>query len=60
MAKKRPIVWEPGTVFDNIDSAVRHFGLSQPGLVWGLANVDWKSPQERDEFFAAVTRSPQE
>lgn len=58
MADKRPMMWEPGTVFDNIDAAVRRFGLADPGLVWGLANVDWPSPQERDQFLDVVAKGP--
>lgn len=55
MADKR--VWEPLTVWDNIDAGVRHLGLTEPGVVWGLAQVDWESVDERDTFLRYITRS---
>lgn len=44
--------WNPGdgSLFDNIDAAVKAIGLRAPGIVWGIATTQWQTPQQRDEF----------
>ena len=49
--------WEPLTIWDNVDAAVKHIGLTKPGVVWGLAQVDWESVDERDAFLRYISRS---
>lgn len=48
--------FDPLTVWDNVDAAVQHIGLTQPGVVWGLANVRWNSVEERDQFLRAISK----
>lgn len=40
---------------DDIDAIVNAIGTSNPGIVWGLANVNWASDQERDSFLQEIT-----
>ena len=47
-------MFKPGTFYDNIDAIVRQLGVRDVGVVWGLAKIRWKSPQERDEFLSAL------
>lgn len=48
--------WEPLTVWDNINAAVMHIGVTEPGVVWGLANVRWQTVEERDQFLRAISK----
>jgi hypothetical protein len=43
-------VFQPGSFYDNLDKAVQVLGVSQPGVVWALAQVSWDSIQDRDNF----------
>lgn len=47
--------WQEGTVFDNVAAAVKAIGVTEPGIVWGIANVEWQSTKERDQFLAALS-----
>jgi hypothetical protein len=40
---------------DNIDAVVAKIGTENVGLVWGLANVNWDSDVERDDFLNTIT-----
>lgn len=42
---------------DDIDAAVKVFGVTDIGLVWGLGMVNWKDDSERDSFLQASKRS---
>lgn len=48
--------WQPGTLFDNVDAAVRALGVTAPGVVWGIANVDWPTVEDRDRFLYALSQ----
>ena len=39
---------------DNIAAAVDAIGVSNVGLVWGIANMNWPSEKERDDFLRAL------
>ena len=38
----------------NLAAVVDAIGVSNVGLVWGLANVNWQSEIERDNFLRAL------
>lgn len=38
----------------DIDAIVQAVGVEDVGLVWGLANQNWKSAQDRDAFLEAL------
>lgn len=40
---------------NNIAAFTNVLGLDDLGVIWGLANVDWPSDQDRDEFIQAVS-----
>jgi hypothetical protein len=44
------------TLKNNISAVVDVIGVSNVGLVWGLANVNWPSDAERDSFLTALVR----
>lgn len=46
----------PGSFYDNLDAAVRAIGLSQPGVVWGIASVSWDSIEDRNAFLDDLVR----
>lgn len=48
--------WEPGTLYDNIDAAVKAIGSRSPGIVWGLANVEWPTVADRDAFLSLLRK----
>lgn len=50
------MTWEPGTVWDNVDAFAGAIGVVDVGVVWGLANVKWRSVEERDGFIQVVLR----
>lgn len=45
----------PGSFYDNLDAVATALGFRNPGAVWGLAQVPWRSPEERDAFLSALT-----
>lgn len=48
--------WQKGTVFDHVAAVVSVIGVENPGVVWGLANVKWESPEHRDQFLAMLRK----
>lgn len=44
----------PGSLFDNIAAAVEKIGVTQPGIVLGIAMTPWKSTEDRDAFLHAA------
>ena len=42
------------TLKDNISAVTNAIGATNVGLVWGLANMNWTSEEERDEFLRAL------
>jgi hypothetical protein len=44
---------------ENIDAIVSMIGTEHVGIVWGLANQNWASAAERDQFVKSLKR-PQE
>lgn len=47
-------LFEPGSFYDNVDAAARVLGVSEPGIVWALAQVSWDSIQDRDNFLNSL------
>lgn len=47
--------WAKGSLFDNINAAAEAVGIDNPGIVFGLAQVNWPSPDDRDAFLKALT-----
>lgn len=47
--------WQKGTIFDNIDVFANSLGYDNAGIVMTLATIPWDSPEDRDEFIAAIT-----
>lgn len=39
---------------DNIAAGVDALGLENSPIIWALANVQWASPAERDQFLAEI------
>ena len=42
---------------EDIDAAVKAFGVANVGLVWALGNYNWSSAEERDAFLTAARLS---
>lgn len=40
---------------NNIAAVTNAIGVKNVGLVWGLANVNWTSEEERDTFLRVLT-----
>jgi len=38
---------------NDIDAAVKVFGVKDIGLIWGLGMVQWESDEDRDSFLQA-------
>lgn len=59
MAKRGPgPKWRAGSFFDNFNAAADAVGFDNVDVAWGLARVNWPSPEARDEFLAALTAKP--
>jgi len=39
---------------DNIAAVTEAIGMKSVGTVWGLANVNWKTREERDQFLSEL------
>lgn len=39
---------------DNISAVTNAIGTKNVGLVWGLANMNWRSEEERDDFLRSL------
>lgn len=39
---------------EDIAAFVNVLGLDNPDLVWSLANVDWQSDDDRNQFIAEI------
>ena len=48
-------MFQPGSFYDNLNAVASQLGFKQPGVVWGLAKVRWRSTDERDQFLQALT-----
>jgi hypothetical protein len=46
--------WQPGTVYDNVAAAVSVLGVRAPGVIWGIANMNWETLEDRDRFLSAL------
>lgn len=42
---------------EDIDAIVSIIGPEHVGIVWGLANHNWSSADERDQFLRAIKKS---
>lgn len=40
---------------DDLAAAVDALGVEPVGIVWGIANTQWASPEDRDEFLRIIT-----
>ena len=49
--------WRPGSFLDKFDRAATVLGYANLPVAWGVANVDWKSPDDMDNFLQAITTS---
>jgi hypothetical protein len=49
--------WKPNSFLDKFNRAATVLGYSNLPLAWGVANVDWKSPNDMDDFLQSITTS---
>lgn len=50
--------WQELSFLDNLDSAAMYLGYANLPLAWGLAKVNWRTKEERNDFFATLVRIP--
>ena len=43
------------TFIDNLTAAAQAVGADKVGIVFGIAQVEWESKEQRDAFLAALT-----
>lgn len=41
---------------ENIAAGVDALGLTHAPTIWGLAKVDWESPEDRDTFLRVIAK----
>lgn len=41
---------------EDVSAIVDRIGVRWPGVVYGLAQVQWASPEQRDEFLDALVK----
>lgn len=49
------MAFAPGSLFDNIDKFANSLGYQNAAIVLELAQIPWKSPEERDRFIVGLT-----
>lgn len=49
-----PVKWKRGGVLDNFHAGALVLGFDNLPLAWGLAKVNWPSPEDRDEALRAL------
>ena len=42
---------------EDIDAAVKRFGVKDIGLIWGLGTTSWGDDNQRDAFLDAAKKS---
>lgn len=48
----------PGSLFDNINKFANSLGYENAGIALTLAQVPWKSTDDRDAFIQSITGKP--
>jgi len=41
---------------DDIAAAVDALGVEAAGIVWGIGQTNWESPEQRDEFLNFISQ----
>jgi hypothetical protein len=49
------VTFLPGSFFDNVDKFASSLGYQNAGIVFELAMIPWKSPEDRDAFIMGIT-----
>lgn len=49
------VTFLPGSFFDNVDKFASSLGYQNAGIVFELAMIPWKSPEDRDSFIMGIT-----
>lgn len=49
--------WSPGSFLDNFNRAATVLGYANLPLAWGVAGVDWDSPDDMDIFLQSLVTS---
>ena len=42
---------------EDIDAAVKTFGIKDIGLIWGLGTMSWDNDDQRDAFLTVAKKS---
>jgi hypothetical protein len=50
--------WQELSFLDNLNSAALYLGYANLPLAWGLAKVNWRSVDERDDFLKTLVDIP--
>jgi hypothetical protein len=47
--------WKPGSFLDKFNRAATVLGYSNLPLAWGVANVNWQSQNDMENFLQSIT-----
>jgi hypothetical protein len=50
--------WQELSFLDNLNSAALYLGYANLPLAWGLAKVNWRSVDEREDFLKTLVDIP--
>lgn len=52
------VTFLPGSLYDNINKFANSFGYDNAGIALTLAQIPWKSVEDRNTFIESITGRP--